>query len=71
MSVLGLSSKANQLIIPVSFSVAAVREHSLNPTVLMDSAHRAEGVWAIDKYSSWLSDTKTRTWNVSVRNMYK
>ena len=52
MSVLGWSSNANQLIIPVSFLLPAVREHSLNPTVLMDSAHRAEGVWAIDEFSS-------------------
>ena len=60
---MGLSWNATQLIIPVSFVEPVAREHNWNPAVLMDSAHTAEGEWTTEDWSSWLNDTKTRTWN--------
>ena len=59
---MGLSWNATQLIIPVSFVEPVAREHNWNPAVLMDSAHTAEGEWTTEDWSSWLNDTKTRTW---------
>ena len=60
---MGLSWNATQLIIPVSFVEPVAREHNWNPAVLTDSAHTAEGEWTTADWSSWLNDTKTRTWN--------
>ena len=60
---MGLSWNATQLIIPVSFVEPVAREHNWNPAVLTDSAHTAEGEWTTEDWSSWLNDTKTRTWN--------
>ena len=60
---IGLSWNATQLIIPVSFVEPVAREHNWNPAVLTDSAHTAEGEWTTEDWSSWLNDTKTRTWN--------
>ena len=60
---IGLSWNATQLIIPVSFVEPVAREHNWNPAVLTDSAHMAESEWTTEDWSSWLNDTKTRTWN--------
>ena len=67
---MGLSWNATQLIIPVSFVEPVAREHNWNPAVLIDFAHKAEGEWTTDDWSSWLNDTNTRTWNASGRNMH-
>ena len=60
---MGLSWNATQLIMPVSFLEPVTREHNWNTAVLTDSAHTAEGELTTVDWSSWLNDTKTRTWN--------